>query len=81
MNIVKAAWVRAVPYPVRRRISDIRYRGETIESLILRNAKLREDIRELKMEIDELRVDQRRVAELMDTVEQLSLDLRQRSGE
>lgn len=38
---------------------------------------LRDQIRELKDEIDELRTDHRRLVQLMDTVEQLALDLRE----
>lgn len=66
MNLVRKVLHRLLPYEMRRRFSDWRHRGYI-------DVYAREEIIRLNAEIDELRADQRRVAQLMDVVEQLTV--------
>lgn len=72
LKLVKWCWRTFVPERLRRLLSDLRH----LEAIRSDLEKRMETMRE---EVDELRADQRRVAELMDVVEQLALDLRKRA--
>lgn len=68
MNAVRRFWQRIAPHAIRKRLSDWRHNGE-------REDAVQVQIAELKSEIDELRADQRRVAQLMDTIERIALSV------
>lgn len=71
INSMRKMWRRKVPYAVRVRLSDWRQRRKTDQVAQEKLVALAIQIQRLNAEIDELRRDQRRVAQLMDVIEQL----------